>query len=144
MKTNSDVACISRSANLSPMRFYLFLVGLTILATGGAAPYLMNHVDALGYVTGALQLGGGILICGLFSLKMPWHGIIGAGVLALLGAARGIGNLPGLAKFVTGNRPHGFTPVMELGVTLLCTLLLVKITRALFQERTRRMLESAE
>ena len=110
------------------MRFYLFLVGLTILATGGAAPYLMNHVDALGYVTGALQ----------------WHGIIGAGVLALLGAARGIGNLPGLAKFVTGNRPHGFTPVMELGVTLLCTLLLVKITRALFQERTRRMLESAE
>ncbi len=33
---------------------------------------------------GSLTLGGGFIICGLFSIKMLWHGVIGAGVLALV------------------------------------------------------------
>lgn len=126
------------------MRIIIFLSGLTILATGGAALYLLSKPDALGLLVGAMQLGGGILICGLFSLKMRWHGIIGAGVLALLGAARGLGNVPGFMKFLTGDRPHGAAPVLELGVTVICVFLLMRIIQALFQERTRRMLESGQ
>lgn len=126
------------------MRIYIFLCGLAILAMGGAARCILEKNDALGFLTGAMQLGGGIVICGLFSIKMRWHGIIGAGVLALLGAARGLGNVPGLAKFAAGDRPHGWTPLLETGVTLVSLLLLVKVIRALSRERLLRMLETEE
>lgn len=126
------------------MRIYIFLCGLAILAMGGTARYVLEKEDALGFLTGAMQLGGGIVICGLFSLKMQWHGIIGAGLLALLGAARGLANLPELAKFLAGDRPHGLTPLLETGVTLVSLLLLVKVIRALSRERLRRMLEAEE
>lgn len=126
------------------MRFTIFLSGLTILATGVAALYLLNKPDALGFFVGAMQLGGGIVICGLFSLKMQWHGIIGAGILAMLGAARGLGNAPGVLKFLSGDRPRGATPVWEMGVTAICMFLLARVIQALFLERTRRMLESEE
>jgi hypothetical protein len=126
------------------MRFYIFLSGLTILAMGGASLYVLDKANGLGFFQGALTLGGGIVICGIFSVKMKWHGFIGAGILALLGAARGLGNVPGLAKFLTGDRPRGSTPLLEMGVTVICLLLVAKIIRALLQERVRRMLEAEE
>ncbi len=126
------------------MRFYIFFSGLTILAMGVASMYVLDRANSLGFLQGALTLGGGIVICGIFSIKMQWHGIIGAGILALLGAARGLGNVPGLAKFMAGDRPRGATPLLEMGVTLISLLLLLKIIRALSQERLRRMLESEE
>lgn len=106
--------------------------------------YLLPRPQSVEFLEGALKLGGGIVICGLFSIQMKWHGLIGAGILALLGAARGLGNVPGLAKFLTGDRSHGTAPVLEAGATLLCLLLLMKVIRALYQERLRRMLESEE
>ena len=126
------------------MRIYIFVSGLVIVAMGVAAMSILAKPDAVGFLQGALTLGGGIVICGVFSIKMQWHGIIGAGILALLGAARGLGNVPGLAKFLTGDRPRGSTPLLEMGVTLICLLLLLKIIRALFRERVRRMLEAEE
>lgn len=126
------------------MRAYIVFCGLVIIATGIAAMSILAKPDSVGFLQGALTLGGGIVICGAFSVRMKWHGIIGAGILAMLGAARGVGNLPGLAKFLTGERPRGATPVLEMGVTLICLLLLLKIIRALSQERVRRMLESEE
>ncbi len=126
------------------MRFSIFLSGAAILAMGGISLSVLAKPDAVGFLTGAMQLGGGILICGLFSLKMHWHGVIGAGILALLGAARGLGNLPGLAKFAAGDRAHGFMPLLEFGVTVVSLLLFAQIIRALFQERVRRMLGRGE
>jgi hypothetical protein len=126
------------------MRYYIFVCGIAILAFGGAANFLLDKENAVGFLTGALQVGGGLVICGLFSLKMQWHGIIGAGVIALLGAARGLANLPSLAKFLIGDRPRGTTPLLELGVTLICVLLLLKVIRVLSRERVRRMLESGK
>jgi len=126
------------------MRFYIFLSGATILAMGAAAMQVLDRSQSLGFLQGALTLGGGIVICGIFSIKMPWHGIIGAGILALLGAARGLGNVPDLVKFVTGERPRGSAPLLETGVTLISLLLMMKIIRALSQERLRRMLEPEE
>lgn len=126
------------------MRFYIFLCGLTILATGVSALYLLHRPQSFEFFEGALKLGGGILICGFFSLKMQWHGIVGAGILALLGFARGLGNLPGFFKFLSGDRSHETAPLLELGATLLSLLLLVKVVRTLYQERLRRMLETDE
>jgi hypothetical protein len=124
------------------MRFYIFFCGLMILATGVAALFLLEKENAQGLLYGALQLGGAILICGIFSIRMKWHGIIGAGIVALLGAAKGLTNVPGMVKFLAGERPRGAAPLLEMGVTLISLLLLFKVLRALSQERVRRMLES--
>jgi hypothetical protein len=126
------------------MRFYIFTCGLAILATGFAATSLLDKAHAVGFVQGALTLGGGLVICGIFSIRMQWHGIIGAGVLALLGAARGLGNVPDLVKFVGGDRSRQTAPLLEMGVTVICLLLLLKVIRALSRERVRRMLEPEE
>lgn len=122
------------------MRFHLFLSGAAILALGGVALRILERSEALPLLQGTLTLGGGLIICGLFSLKMRWHGVIGAGILALLGAARGLGNLPDLLQFATGDRQRGTAPILELGVTLICLLLLMRVLTALRRERTRRML----
>jgi hypothetical protein len=102
---------------------------------------MLEKDAAIGFLQGALTLGGGFIICGIFSLKMKWHGIIGGGVLALLGAARGLGNLPDLARFLSGERERGATPILELGVTIVCLVLLFRTLAELYRERIRRMLE---
>lgn len=124
------------------MRFAIFLCGLSIVAAGILAMFMLEKKDSLGFLVGTMQLGGGILICGIFSFRMEWHGIIGAGIIALLGAARGLGNTPGLFKYLAGDQPHGPLPLLEVGITALCMILFFKTIRALFQERLRRMLES--
>ena len=121
------------------MRFPVFLSGSAILALGWAATRVLERNEAFAFLQGTLTLGGGIIICGMFALKMRWHGLIGAGILALLGAARGLGNLPDVLKLATGNRQRGPVPVMELGVTLICLWLLMRVLWALRQERTRRI-----
>ena len=122
------------------MRIQVFVSGAAVLALGGVAMRLLDRPEALAFLQGALTLGGGLVICGLFSLKAKWHGLIGAGILGLLGAARGLGNLPDLLKLVAGDRQRGPAPALELGVTLICGLLLLRVLRALQRERTRRML----
>ena len=126
---------------ISSMRFQIFFSGAAVMALGVAAMRILEKDAAIGFLQGALTLGGGLLICGLFSLKMKWHGIIGGGVLGLLGAARGLGNLPDLARFLTGERERGATPMLELGVTVICLVLLFRTLAGLYRERLRRMLE---
>jgi hypothetical protein len=126
------------------MRFYIFLSGFLLLAMGAVGLFLLEKPYSIGFLQGSLTLGGGFLICGIFSVKMQLHGFIGSGILALLGAARGLGNLPGLVKFFSGERPRGTAPLLELGVTLICLLLLLKVIRTLSIERLRRMLASEE
>ncbi|MCU0776346.1 MAG: hypothetical protein MUF86_01605 [Akkermansiaceae bacterium] len=123
------------------MRIQIFFCGVAVIALGMAAMRILEKDAATGFLQGALTLGGGLLICGFFSLKMKWHGIIGAGVLALMGAARGLGNLPDLALFLSGERERGAAPVMELGITVVCLVLLARVLAALYRERIRRMLE---
>lgn len=123
------------------MRIQIFVSGLVVIALGVTAGRLLPKADALGFLTGALTLGGGILICGLFSLKNYWHGLIGAGVMGLLGAARGLGNLPDMLRLLQGDRQRGAAPIMEMGVAVICLLLVLRVAGALMRERTRRMLE---
>lgn len=123
------------------MRIQIFVSGLVVIALGVTAGRLLPKADALGFLTGALTLGGGILICGLFSLKNYWHGLIGAGVMGLLGAARGLGNLPDMLRLLQGDRQRGAAPIMEMGVAVICLLLVLRVVGALMRERTRRMLE---
>ena len=125
------------------MRTAIFLAGLLILALGVAALRLLEKPAAYGFLTGALTLGGGLVICGLFALRNRWHGIFGAGVMALLGASRGIENLAALPGFLLDRSPRGLAPLLESVVALTCILLLIGVVRTLFAEQKRKMSAAA-
>lgn len=122
---------------------WIVVVGLLVVGMGIHGFREFAEEERFAMMNGCLTLGGAFLIAGLFSLKMPVHGIIGAGVVALLGAARGFANLPGVAAFLIGDRPRGNAPVIEAAVTVLCLMVLVTTMRWFFRERIRRMLENS-
>jgi len=125
-------------------RFHQLLIiaaGLTTMALGIFALRTLGEDDRFAMLNGCLTLGGALFIAGMFSLHMPAHGIVGAGVVALLGAARGLSNLPDLAAFLIGNRPRSHAPLIETAVTIICLILLIHSGRWLLRERMRRMLE---
>lgn len=129
------------------MRVHILISGALCLALGFYATTLLPKMEAFAMLHGALVLGGALIICGLFSLRMKWHGIIGAAVVSLLGAARGLGNLPDFINLLTGNlateKPSaGSAAALELGFSAICLSLLVASLRALQKERVRRLLES--
>ncbi len=123
------------------IRAYIFIIGVAIIAIGMLGMSRLDKDPAMALLVGCLTLGGGFIICGLFSIKMLWHGVIGAGALALISFARGLFNLPDAAKFIVGERPRGNEPIFELAITLLSALLLARVLAAWNKERRRRMLE---
>lgn len=126
------------------VRAQIFGSGAVIVGMGLLAPAMLADRDeAFGLLHGALTLGGGLLICGLFSLRMWWHAVIGAGVVALLGAARGAANLPDLARMTAGATGRGTAPVFEALSTAICLLLVWRVLAVLRRERSRRMAAAA-
>ncbi|RYD46463.1 MAG: hypothetical protein EOP83_29640, partial [Verrucomicrobiaceae bacterium] len=67
------------------MRILIFIGGILIAALGFM---VFQQTKDPTLLQGGLTLGGGLVICGFFSLRAKWHGITGAAVLALLLAAR--------------------------------------------------------
>lgn len=126
------------------MRIHIIASGAVMLGLGFLAMAQLEREVALKLLQGSLLLGGGLIICGLFSLQMKWHGIAGAGVLGLLGGARGLGNLPGLAQWLGGDHSRGIAPWIEAVFTLLCLMLMVRVMRSLQRERSRRLLEAEQ
>jgi len=131
---------------LTSMRFLLFLCGISVLALGGAAlgSELIDHNQAMGFLVGALSLGGGLIISGLFSIRWYWHGLLGGGIMALLGFGRGVLNLPNLLHYLRGDRETGPLPVLETAITVISLLLLVATFKAVVAERHHRLLEQME
>lgn len=126
------------------MRFQLLFAGVGILALGIASQQVLDRNEGLQFLAGAATLGGGLMICGLFTFKSLWHGVIGGGVVAMLGAWKGLGNLAALPKWVMGERARGAAPLLESAVGLICILLLVSAVRCILAERIRRMHDLAE
>lgn len=123
------------------IRTYIFLIGAAIIAIGVLGLSRIEKDAAMALLVGCLTLGGGFIICGLFSIKMLWHGVLGAGALSLISFARGLFNLPDAARFLAGERTRGNEPMFELAVTVLSALLLTRVLTAWGKERRRRMLE---
>jgi hypothetical protein len=123
------------------IRVSIFLSGAAIIAIGMVAVSQLERELGIPLLQGALTLGGGLIICGLFTFRMLWHGVMGAGLLALLGLGRGVLNFPDAVKYITGERARGQTPILELAVTVTCAFLLMRILGAWKRERTRRLLE---
>lgn len=122
-------------------RICLFLAAAAIIGLGALGTIRLEREAGMAFLLGSLTLGGGFLICALFSLNMPWHGIIGGGVLALLGFGRGVLNAPDFAEFLTGSRQRGIAPLLEITVATVCIVVLLRIYGAWSRERVRRALE---
>lgn len=120
-------------------RNILFLAAFMVIGLGVFGTARLEKDAAMAFLLGCLTLGGGFLICALFSLKMPWHGVLGGGVLALLGFGRGVLNFPDFAEFLSGSRSRGVAPALETAVTLICIAVLLRTYRAWSGERIRRM-----
>jgi hypothetical protein len=113
------------------MRLLILIAGLLTVALGFAAE---AHLEDPTLFQGALTLGGGWIICALFSYHAAVHGIVGAGVLALLAAAR---CLPALPALFDGGSPGARYQGAVLAIAL---VVLVKVVRHLLAERARRQI----
>ena len=108
------------------MRILIFIGGILIAALGFL---VFQQTKDPTLLQGGLTLGGGLIICGVFSLRAKWHGIIGAGVLALLGAVRAVPKL--------GAEPRWFYGA----AAVICVIVLISAARCLLAERTRLAVE---
>ncbi|MFC7336781.1 hypothetical protein ACFQY0_06305 [Haloferula chungangensis] len=118
------------------MRPLIFTAGSLISALGFVAD---ARISDPALFQGALTLGGGYIICGLVS-RIPdwkWHGIITAGVLSLLAAAR---CAPALLELP--NKTNA-APYQALAF-LITSIVLIAVIRTLKAERARRQMEEFE
>ena len=118
------------------MRALIFIAG-TLVALLGFVAFRLAPTPELGaeFLQGGLTLGGGWIICGLFSLRAKWHGIIGAGMLAFLGGLRA---LPALTKLSSGDPAAPFS----VAAGVLCVIVFVAAARTLMAERRRHSIEA--
>ena len=114
------------------MRALIFIAGFLLAALGALA--FSNSGDP-SLLQGGLTLGGGWIICGLFSLRAKWHGFIGAGMLAFLGGLRA---LPALTKLSSGDPAAPFS----VAAGVLCVVVFVAAARTLMAERRRQSIEA--
>jgi hypothetical protein len=125
------------------MRAYLLLQGLLIIGVGFAGKMMHSgRNEGFSFLQGGLTLGGALLICGLFAIKNPWHGMIGGGVVALIGFCRTMVNVPTWADWLSQPSPRSAaTPLLEMVVALITASISIMVLRKLLAEKTRRMLE---
>ncbi len=128
-------------ANAPAMRIHVFATAVLVIVLGAAGLQFIPKMAGFEFMRGILTLGGALFICGIFMIRMYWHGVIGAGVVALIGAGRGILNITDVFAWFSGERGRGVAPVLELAITVLCGVLVLRVVRVLLAERTRRMLE---
>jgi len=131
-----------RCVSLSGMRTHIFLTGILILAAGIAGMSFLPKMPGFEFLRGGLTLGGALVICGIFTIRMYWHGIIGAGIVSLIGTGKGLMGIMAVPDWFRGDRTRGIAPFLELGILILCMVLLLRVLKALQAERTRRMLEA--
>ncbi len=124
------------------MRAHIFLTGILILAAGIAGMSILPKMPGFEFLRGGMTLGGALVICGIFTIRMYWHGVIGAGIISLIGTGKGLMGIKAVPDWFAGDRSRGIAPLMELGITVLCVVLLLRVLKALQAERTRRILEA--
>lgn len=117
------------------MRRIIFTAGIMTTVLGFAAE---SNLGDPALFQGAITLGGGWIICGFFTLNSKWHGIIGAGVLALLGAARCAPAILSLGK------PDAPAVPYQAAALVISLFVLISSVRVLRAERARRQLEELQ
>lgn len=134
-----DLSGWGKWRSLVGMRMLIGGCGFLILLLGVLSHWFVEKMEFLGFLNGALTVGGSLLICAGFMRAWHWHGMLGAGVVALLCAARGLGNVPHLLPM--GGKGPSNLAYFEFLVTLLTSLVVIFLVRALLAEKRRRSIE---
>ena len=114
------------------MRVLIFIGGLAVCLLGFL---FFKSPGDFPILQGGLTLGGGLVICGLFSLRSKWHGIAGAGVLSFLGIMRAV---PALWS---GFREGVLSARFEVTAGAICLIVFIAALRTLIAERARVAVE---
>ena len=114
------------------MRALIFIAGFLLAGLGFLAFQQTKDPSTL---QGGLTLGGGLVICGIFSIKSKWHGFVGAAVLAFLGAMRTVPSLASLAGGADADT------AFKASAGVICLIVFIVIMRALLAERRRKSIE---
>ena len=116
------------------MRRIIFTAGIMTMVLGFMAE---SQLGDPALFQGALTLGGAWIICGFFigSKNWYWHGLIAAGVLGLLGAAR---CAPALLSLGDPEKPSA---PFQSAALLIALVVMIGSVRVLRAERARRQLE---
>jgi hypothetical protein len=114
------------------MRVLIFIAGVAICALGFA---FYKKPEDFPLLQGGLTLGGGLVICGLFSLRSKWHGIAGAGILGFLGIMRAV------PAFWSGFKEGVPSARFEVIAGTFCLVVFIAAVRTLLKERTRLAVE---
>lgn len=121
---------------MPPMRIIIFTTG-AIIAFLGMLTFRQTTDPSI--LQGGLTLGGGFIICGLFSLRSPWHGYGGAAVLGLLGTSRTLSAITDLPSYLQSGTPAD--TLFRLAATALCLITSITALLTLLRERQRRQIE---
>ena len=113
------------------MRILIFTAGAVIALLGFLS---FKKPEDFPLLQGGLTLGGGLIICGLFSIRSKWHGIGGAAILAFLGFVR---TIPAAWTTTEDTASRSF----ELIVAGLCLVVFFSALRSLKAERQRLSIE---
>jgi hypothetical protein len=124
------------------MRVVLIIVALVCAGLGLLGASGLDGPAALGYATTALTLAGALLICGLFSIKNFWHGIIGGGVVALIGAVHNARAILDALRGLASGQENVLPEACRASISVLCFALLAAVIKALLRERARRQLQA--
>ncbi len=119
-----------------PLRTHMVISALMIVSLGLSALAVLDKTPAIAFFQGAITLGGALLICFLFSFRMPWHAYIATAILSILSLSRGLPNLAHLADLSTP------LPLFELAITLVIIPLPIHVFVSWKRHRMNSSLDS--
>ena len=125
------------------MRLCLLAAILLLAVLCSMALSWQEKKAGLPLLLGGLSLGGAWLICLVFSLRDYWHGVIGAGAVALLTFTRALPQLRQLGDWLNSPPPRA-APValIEVAIAGLAAIVFVIAAKAVMDERERRLIDS--
>jgi hypothetical protein len=116
----------------------LLIAGGIIIAAMGAHAYSLDHNGAI--LNAGLSLGGIFVICGLFSIKLPFHGLITATVTAMVGLAGNLGAAWDLATQFTTAATLPPETIARSGFAAVSLVLLISSLRGIQRFRVNHRL----
>jgi hypothetical protein len=126
---------------LKPLLRFIFCIGIMIILIGFLGQSIQSGIPGFAFLNGGLSLGGGLIICWIFSIKHQWLGLMGAGVVSLLGFCKSITNFRDFLLWLSAPFPKpAAISLLQMSVALMTFVTLIFCIRALIHERTRRMI----
>lgn len=122
------------------LRVLLIIGGIMICAMGVHA-FVLTREGAI--LNAGMSLGGIFVICGLFSIKLPFHGLIAATVTAMIGLAGNLSAAADIAQALTAATPLSSQATARAGFAAVSLILLIAALRGIQRFRVSHRLKQS-